>query len=163
MSASRKVLEDTRDIFSILHDGVTSLWTHNKKLLTLHVDCEYLAERIDASYKSFYVECDEIQILEFRPWRNPVLSPVLWTDADDIFKAGLTILSADIDKDSVKITCNQSSKEYDYWGGTLSLSCSAIRIFDEGMRLMSIEELDNICNNYWDDCRKKLETIITSK
>ena len=45
--------EDIRDIFSILHDGTISACTGDKDLLTLTVDCEYLAELIDKSFDKF--------------------------------------------------------------------------------------------------------------
>ena len=61
------VTEDIRDIFSILHDGTISAWTGDKNLLTLTVDCEYLAERIDKSFDKFYVELINVDKLELAP------------------------------------------------------------------------------------------------
>ncbi|MFZ1799042.1 MAG: hypothetical protein WAU24_04195 [Chitinophagaceae bacterium] len=117
-------LDDIRDIFSILHDGTTSSWTGDKDLLMLKVNCDYLAERIDKSFKSFYVECRQIDKLELHPWMNPIdLPQTLLTDFNDIFKAELEILSADIENDFVKITCNQHDTDFDYCGGTLLFSC----------------------------------------
>jgi hypothetical protein len=46
---------DIRDIFLILHDGTISAWTGEKNLLTLTVDCEYLAELIDKSFDKFFL------------------------------------------------------------------------------------------------------------
>ena len=44
--------DNIRDIFSILHDGTISGWTGDRNLLTLKIDCQYLAERIDKSFKA---------------------------------------------------------------------------------------------------------------
>ena len=62
-----RATEDIRDIFSIFHDGEISAWTGNKDLLTLTVDCEYLAERIDKSFDKFYVELSFIDKIELDP------------------------------------------------------------------------------------------------
>jgi hypothetical protein len=43
-------VEDIRDVFSIFHDGGISAWSGNKDTLTLTIDCEYLAERINKSF-----------------------------------------------------------------------------------------------------------------
>jgi hypothetical protein len=124
--------EDIRDIFSILHDGTISAWTGNKSLMTLTVDCRYLAERIDKSFDKFYVELSNIDKIELDPWTNPVaLSAVIKNDFADIFKAELEILSADIRDCAVVVTCNQHDTELDYSGGNLTISCQAIKIFDQ--------------------------------
>lgn len=107
MTDPANILEEIRDIFSILHDGMTSRWTGDKNLLTLKVDCKYLAERIDKTYNSFYVEYKQIEKIELHSWTMPIdLPPVLLTDIEDIFKASLEVLSADIEDDFVRITCS---------------------------------------------------------
>ena len=152
------ILENIRDIFSILHDGTTSTWTGNENLLTLKVDCEYLAKRIDKSYSSFYIEFGMIEKIEFNPWMNPIdLPQTLLTDIRDIFEAQLEILSADIETDFVKITCNQHNTDFDYCGGTLLLNCKTIKIFDHVKRQLTIDEFSEICNGYWDDFSKQVE------
>ncbi|SFN22013.1 hypothetical protein SAMN05428949_1989 [Chitinophaga sp. YR627] len=65
MTDLSNTLDDIRDIFSILHDGTTSTWTGDKNLLTLEVDCEYLAERIDKSYERFTLNVDRSTKLNF--------------------------------------------------------------------------------------------------
>jgi hypothetical protein len=164
MTDYANTLDDIRDIFSILHDGTTSTCTGNKDLLTLKVDCEYLAERIDKSYTSFYIECGQIEKIELHPWMNPIdLPQTLLTDIKDIFKAELEILSADIENDFVKITCNQDNTDFDYCGGTLLLSCKTIKIFDQEKRQLTIDEFDKICKGYWNDFSKKAEQSIAEK
>jgi hypothetical protein len=120
--------EDIRDIFSILHDGTISAWTGNKSLMTLTVDCRYLAERIDKSFDKFYVELSNIDKIELDPWTNPVA------------------LSAVI---------NQHDTELDYSGGNLTISCQAIKIFDQNKNELTVDQFDEICKNYWDEWSKK--------
>ena len=67
-----RALENIRDIFSILHDGDICAWNGDKNLLTLTVECQYLAKRIDPSFDKFYVELFNIDKLELEPWRNSV-------------------------------------------------------------------------------------------
>ena len=145
--------ENIRDIFSILHDGVISTWTGNKNLLTLTVECEYLAERIDKSFDNFYVELSLIDKIELAPWTNPSDIPaIIKTELHDIFKAELEILSADIKDNVVVVTCNQHNTDFDYCGGNLTISCQSIKVFDQSQNELTIEQFDKICNEYWDEC-----------
>jgi hypothetical protein len=148
--------EDIRNIFSILHDGTISAWAGDKDLLTLTVDCEYLAERIDKSFDKFYVDLIKVNKLEFDPWTNPIDLPTITkTDYPDIFKADLEILSADIKDDVVVITCNQHDTSFDYCGGNLTISCQTIKVFDQNKNELTIEQFGEICKNYWDEWSKK--------
>lgn len=148
--------EDIRDIFSILHDGAISAWTGDKNLLTLTVECQYLAERIDKSFDKFYVELLSVDKLELDPWANPVDLPVIIkTDLSDIFKAELEILSAEIKDDTVIVTCNQNDTDFDYCGGNLTIGCQTIKVFDQNKNELTIEQFGEICKNYWDEWNKK--------
>jgi len=148
--------ENIRDIFSILHDGTISCCTGDKNLLTLTVDCQYLAERIDKSFENFYVDLIQIQDLYFETWPNPFDLPMLTlTDINEIFKADLEILSADIKEKLVLVTCNQHDKAFDYSGGNLFISCNAIKIYDQSKRELSIDEFGTICKSYWDEFSRK--------
>jgi len=149
-------IEDIRDIFSIFHDGVISAWAGNKELLTLTVDCEYLAERIDKSFDKFYVELSFIDKIELDPCTNPFDIPtVIKINLDDIFRAELEILSADIKDNVVVVTCNQYNTNFDYCGGNLKINCRSIKVFDQSKNELTIEQLDKICNEYWDELSKK--------
>ena len=149
-------LENISDVFSILHDGSISAWTGTKKLLRLKVDCLYLAERIDKSYDHFYIELSEVSELSFSTWPNPIDLPVLiLTDPDDIFKADLEVLSAEIEEDKVVVVCEQHDTSFDYCGGTLNLCCKAVKVFDQGRKELTIDEFDELCSGYWDEWSKK--------
>jgi hypothetical protein len=148
--------KDISDIFSILHDGTISGWIGDKDLLELTVDCEYLAERIDKSFDKFYVELSDLEKLELEPWTNPVDLPTfIKIDFADIFKADLEILSADIKGDVVVVTCNQHDTNFDYCGGNLTIGCKSIKLFDQNKNELSIDQIDKICNKYWDEWSKK--------
>jgi hypothetical protein len=153
--------ENIRDIFSILHDGRISGWTGDKNLLKLKIDCQYLAERIDKSFDSFYADLIQIDNLWLTTWPNPIDLPVLTlTDLNDIFKAELEILSAEIKENLVVVTCNQHDTDFDYCGGKLTINCMAIKIYDQNRNELTIDEFDNICKSYWTEMSKDLENMI---
>lgn len=140
----------------MLHDGTISTWTGDKNLLTLTVDCEYLAEIIDKLFDKFYIELFNIDKIEFTPWTNLVnISAIIKTNFADIFKTALEILSTDIKENSVVITCNQHDTDFDYCGGNLTISCQTIKIFDQNKNELNIDQLKKICNTYWDEWSKK--------
>jgi hypothetical protein len=148
--------EDIRDIFTILHDGTISAWTGDKDLLTLTVDCEYLAKRIDKTFDKFYVELTRIDELFLSTWPNPFDLPVqTLTKPSDIFKAELEILSADIKEREVIIACNQHDTDFDYCGGNLTISCERIKVFDQNKMELTVDQFGEICKNYWDEWSKK--------
>lgn len=148
--------EDIKNIFSILHDGTISAWTGDKSLLTLTIECEYLAERIDKTFNKFYVELTNIDKIELDPWTNRVdLPTIIKTDLADIFKAELEVLSADIKEEEVVVICDQHDTDFDYCGGNLLISCQTIKIFDQNKNQLTIDQFGEICKNYWDEWGKK--------
>ena len=142
--------ESLSDIFSILHDGVIIAWVGDRNQLTLIVECEYLAELIDPSFDKFYIELSDIDKIELDPWTFPIEAPtVIKTELAEIFKADLEILNAKIEGDSVEIICNQHNKHVDYSGGKLTISCKQVEAFDQNKNRLTVDQLDGICNRYW--------------
>lgn len=148
--------EEIREIFSILHDGPITGWKGNKDMLTLTIDCLYLAERIDNSFDKFYVQLFNIDKLELDPWTNSIeIEKVVKTDFADIFKAELGILSAVIIDNAVIVSCQQYDSDFDYSGGNLKINCEKIKVFDQNRNELTIKQFGEICKNYWDEFRKK--------
>ncbi len=159
-----KKLENIRDVFSIFHDGTISNWDGNKELLKLEIDCEYLAEKIDKSYKSFFIELENIEKLELNPWMNPINLPQkIFSEIEEVFQTSLEILSTEIENEIVKITCNQDNLDFEYCGGTLLLSCKNIKVFDQNLNELTIDEINKICEEYWNEFKMKTEISITEK
>ena len=147
-------IENIRDIFGILHDGTISRWTGDKGLLTLTIDCEYLAKLIDKSFDKFFVELIDVD-LYLSTWPNPFDLPVkTLTEPSDIFKAELEILSAEIKDRNVIVACNQHDIAFDYCGGNLIISCKAINVYDQNKNILTIDGLDVICKSYWNERNK---------
>ena len=148
--------DNLRDFFSILHDGTISAWAGDKNMLTLTIDCQYLAERIDESFEKFYLELFNLDKLELTPWTNPVDIPtVIKTDLEDVFKTELEIISADIKDNMVVVKCNQNNTDFDYCGGDLTISCQTIKFCDQHKNDLTIEQFQEICKNYWNEWSKK--------
>lgn len=148
--------ENIRDIFSILHDGTIAYFSGDKKLLTLIVDCSYLAQRIDKSFDNFYVDLIGVKNISLTTWPNPTTLPSkTLTEMKDIFEAQLEILSADIKADNVIVSCGQYDTSYNYSGGNLTINCEAIKIYDQNKNELTIDNLDAVCKSYWDEFSKK--------
>jgi hypothetical protein len=152
----KESLADIDTIFSIFHDGTICEWTGDKNLLTLKVECLYLAERINKSFDSFYIDLISIDKLLLDLWMNPVeLQKQIKTELADIFKADLDIISTKTEDDHVAISCNQTDTSLDYCGGTLLLSCQSIQVFDQNKNPLKIDQLEGICKSYWDQKSEK--------
>ena len=144
--------EKVRDIFSILHDGTIIGWAGDKSLLMLTVGCQYLAERIEPTFEDFFIELVGINKLALVPWMNPIeLEQEYFAELREVFQAELDILSAEIEDDSVKVSCNQSNTNFDYCGWTLYISCNGIKIYDQIRTELTIDRLNQISKEYWDD------------
>ncbi len=149
-------IENIVDIFSILHDGVISSWASDKNAMTLTVECRYLAESIDKSFDRFYVELSQVSELLFITWPNAVdIQVQTLTEPNDIFKAELELLSAEIKDGKVVIACNQHDSNFDYCGGSLTIICNRIKIFDQNKYKLTIDELDKISKKYWNEWSTK--------
>ena len=95
---------------------------------------------------------------------NPINQPqILFTSIVDIFQATLEILSAEIENEFVKITCNQHNLDFDYCGGTLLVKCENVKVFDEKNNKLTIDELDKVCNEYWNEVKEQTEKSIIEK
>ena len=139
-------------VFSIFHDGTIISWAGDKMKLTLTIDCQYLAERIDKTFDRFYIELSQIDELHFSTWPNPIdLPEQTLTEISEIFKPELEILTADSIDNKVVIAFSLYDTNFDYCGGILTISCSSIKILDQKEKEMTIDELTEISNKYWDE------------
>jgi hypothetical protein len=83
---------------------------------------------------------------------NPIeLEQEYFIELKDIFQTGLDILSAEIENGIVKVSCNQSDTSFDYCGGTLYICCKDSKIYDQSKSELTIDRLDQICKEYWDE------------
>ena len=135
-------------VFNCLHDGTISAWTGDLALLTLTVNCRYLAELLDPAFDSFVVQLSDITRFEMETWANPGIEIQIKTEPAHVWKDELEILSAEKENDYVKIAFNQPDLTQGYCGASLVIKASDIKIFDQQFRELSIEQLVTITNNY---------------
>lgn len=136
----------------MLHDGTITGYAVHEKGLRLTVECIYLAVLVDKTFDTFFIDLVDIEMLCLSTWPNPFDQPVkLLMDPMKIFKAELGILSADVKDNRVLVSCNQSDKSFDYSGGDLLIACEKIKIFDQNKNEISIDELDGLCRQYWEN------------
>ena len=151
MNTQQKVI----DTFSILHDGVIESWTGSKEKLTLKISCRYLAELLNKDFEYFYIVIDKIEKIQFSPWMNPInKKQKLFSELNDIFQAELEILSSEKKEADSLIVCNQHNTAFDFCGGDLTLRCGEIKIFDQQMKYLEIDKLEEICDQYWSGIKK---------
>lgn len=149
-------LIEIETIFSIFHDGVMTSWKGDKRILTIEIGCQYLAERIDESFVFFFVELSEIDRFELDPWWKSDSEDLgMITDFETILNAELDILSTEINNDSLFIHCSQHNPDCDFCGGKLILRCKSIKVYDQEKNEISIEDLKNISHEYWREFGEK--------
>jgi hypothetical protein len=144
-------LENIRDIFSIFHDGAIIKWEKQGSGIEIIVEIPYLTKMICKSYEWFSLTLYDVNQMAFETWPHAgTVKPWLINNLDDIFKLELEILSAELENNLQKITCNQHSTEFEYCGGYLRFSCVDAAVRDPSGKEYSIDDLDKICNEYWD-------------
>lgn len=142
--------EEISSLFSMLHDGAISAWQGDKNLLTLTIECDYLAQRINKAYNKFYIDLIQIEKLELEPWSNPIENALrIKTQFEDIFKEELEIITANIIDEIVVISCNQYDTSIDYCGGNLSIACKEIKLYDQEKNELTLNQLELLCKDYW--------------
>ena len=144
-------LENIRDIFSIFHDGTIIKWGKQGSGIEIIVEIPYLTQIICKSYEWFSITLYDVNQMDFETWPHAgTVKPWVIKNLNDIFKPELEILSAELENNLQKITCNQHSTEFEYCGGHLRFSCIDATVRDPSGKEYSIEDLDKICNEYWD-------------
>lgn len=147
-----KNIEDLNDIFNIFHDGSIIKYEVINNVLKLTIEIRYLAELIEPDYTLFYLLLYDYTIIDFTFWMNPPDQKQRSSkDIHEIFSHELGILNAEIIDDYIKIYFGQSDNTLDYCGGTLKIKASQYQIVTENNTIISLDELDMICNKYWNE------------
>ena len=138
------------DIFATFHDGGITGWNGDLKKLTLTIQCDYLAAQFQEGFENFYVTLENIELIEFDPWMNPInLKKTIKKELSDIFAAELEIGYAKTENEIVSVSCNQHYTEFDYCGGTLLIKAKSINIMNHEYEKITPEELYKASENYW--------------
>lgn len=149
------LLNDIRDVFSILHDGVIVDCEGDLNKLTLTIQCNYLAELINPNFKNFHIDLIAITKLNFVPWVNPIdLKAIQFKSHEEFLKVGLEIISAELKDGCVFVSCLQDNTDLDYSGGHLMISAKDFNLYDHDKNTLTTDKLDSACRFYWDLYRR---------
>lgn len=132
-------------IFNAFHDGSFLLLRRNKRDIEFQVEIQYLASTIDPTYTHFRGTLINCRQCAFDLWDE---EKARYEDLDVIsgLLIDMEISNARYEGDHVYVHC---LGDQNYSGGTLSFACDAIRIFDEGGKELSIDELCALAEQYW--------------
>ena len=144
--------DNLRDIFSIFHDGTIVNHELVPPGLRLEVEILYLAQRVHPQYRGFRVELHNAREISFATWPSDLNAPATQMDSlADIFAPQLDILGCEVEPSGLKISCNQSSPQWNYCGGELRLAADAATLTDAGGKEYSIDELRRLSEGYWNE------------
>ncbi len=148
-------IEDTEciaNLFTILHDGAISQASFVSGDLILEIQIQYLAERIDSSFKQFLLCLSNIRDIRFSTWpKNSQMLPSEITDTALVFRPQMTILGGDTKGRAIQVICSINGPEFDYCGGELYFQADSAYVTDEAGRPYSFSELLSLSNAYWDE------------
>jgi hypothetical protein len=146
MSESDKIA----NVFSCFHEGTIAGFIGEHKLLTLQIDCGYLAKKINRSFESFFIELSNVSQIELVPWSSPGDQPVRKiADLAKIFESGLEVVSAEIADGIVVIACMQLVRES--IGVNLFIEAESVRVLDQKKDEISIGDLQKWSRSYWEE------------
>lgn len=103
--------ENIRDIFSIFHDGVISSFKLLGSSLVLHVEVEYLAQRINPGFTHFITILHGVTNMSLTTWQK---TPQRLSRFEDVFEGNLVILESKSDDALIHLECNQGSDKCEY-------------------------------------------------
>ena len=144
------------DIFSIFHDGTIESWSGNEKKLTLKINCQFLAERINPEYVYFYVDIIDITAIELDTYidnaeKVVVESPIVIKEIDKIFSEEIDIFYAKTENQYVEINCWQVNEKLGYVANRLRINCSSVDVFNQSREWITISDFVKIGDDYWNN------------
>ena len=148
-------IENIKEVFCIFHDGVIVSGGLTGGEMRLEVRIQYLAGRVDPHYRKFQVVLKGVENVRFITWPNDTESqPRVLRNIGKIFEPDLDILNGSVKEDHVHVVCSQPSPTHDYCGGELCFIAGQSIVTDEAGKSYSMEELDALARDYWDDWEK---------
>lgn len=133
-----------RNVLLCFYEGFFEELSWNGRDLNIKVECSYLAELMNPSYKYFYGTIKNVKAFYFAPWDD---EEGIISDVRELQNLKLDILGIELDETTLKIYSNCS---HSYTGGNLFLEASAIRIYDEMFEELNPVLLQDLCEKYWE-------------
>jgi|GEM_PF-1410954 hypothetical protein len=132
-------------IFNTFHDGGFLFLRRNKRDIDFQIEIQYLASIIDPTYTYFQGTLINCHQCAFEPWGK---EKARYEDIDSINTAiiDMEISNARVEDNRLYIHCLGDQQTI---GGSLSVSCDSIAIFDEGGKEILVDELLELARRYW--------------
>lgn len=148
--------EKISEVFSIFHDGGIAAYHIAGDNLELEIEISYLTQRINQAYTKFFLSLHNARDFSFSTWPHDVnAAPAIIHDPSQIFAGEPEILSSEVKNGLIEVVMNQHSTDYDYCGGYLSFKADAAQVADEGGKQYDVNELGQICEDYWNEWSNK--------
>ena len=150
-------IKEISDIFSIFHDGGITKFEERQDFSLMHIDCMYLAERIDKDFTSFVLKIYNPKDIQLKTWPQDKKDEAkIIKDINIIFQTELDIYRSEIVNGKLLVYVGQNlDNSLEYAGGDLTFDCSAIEIFDQNNNIIHYSDLVAVCKKYWDDFETK--------
>lgn len=148
--------EDICDLFNIFHDGTFENGQQVGGVCDLTIEIKYLAALVQSNFTSFSVQLIHPTSFTLFGWPrklNEVKKKI--SVFEDIFAEDLLILDAKYVGDNIEVSCNIADMKSAFCGGELLFSCDHAIVTDQSTKSWSIEELDKLCCEYWNEWQQK--------
>jgi len=142
-------VSDIADLFSVFHDGEIVSHEAQGSDLRLRLDVEYLARRIQPTFKFFEIDVIGVEHLDFTTWPNDDVPPSHLHTPAEIFQPRLEVLSGETEGAVVRVVCNQPGARVGYCGGDLRFRTRGAKVRDESGVEWSLEDLKSLAEAYW--------------
>lgn len=135
--------EDISNIFAALHDGCVDGCAGNHQEMWLKIGCTYLAELIDNSFDSIYLNLSDVTSLYFEVHGG---SKVAIDSTTDLVQLDIELLYSKVESGCIKVDCTK---------GILYLNCSTVEVFNLAKAPISKQAFFDLAELYWSNVGKR--------
>jgi hypothetical protein len=132
------------DILTQFQEGIIEELKLSEGDLNVKIECSHLAGLLRPGYSHFYVVLKGTRDVYFHPWDE---EDIIVTSIRDIQLFKPDILNVEYyEQDFIKI---YSNCEHVYSGGNLYLWAEDIKVYDEELNPVYLEQLAELSDRYW--------------
>ena len=146
---SHRPLGTAASYLNSFHDGSIAYARQDEGgTLTLKINIQYLAQRIAADMRSFYLTLIGATLIRFEPWVGEN-EPEIALSPEDALNQSCEVLSAEVADDAVPLVLNQPNSQHGYSGGTVRLSLTGAKCRDELGNEYTTTAIADLADSYW--------------
>ena len=144
------------ETFSLLHDGYLEFIEGNESELRINISIDFLVKYLNQDHTSLNVVLNDISGIEYMDWSD---KKTVYSDLETIISiaSGIWLTKCDFNIDG-RIAIHGhggNSNDETSCGGSILFNGEKYRIIDEGGNDLSLSQLKNLNNLYWNDFAKK--------